>query len=181
MPHAVPGLEMNSGSPTLEDVSLAELKQGLADGSILLVDVREPNEWDAGHIAGAILHPMSSFDPDAWFCNAAPAIARRRHLRSRKHMGARMCARISVAACSNGPPPASRSNASADDGVYARSYPPRAAWERGGEPLAARGARRDSSKASRLDRARGHARPGSEEIPSAHSPESGGRDRRVGI
>ena len=56
---------MNSGSPTLEDVSLAELKQGLADGSILLVDVREPSEWDAGHIAGAILHPMSSFDPDA--------------------------------------------------------------------------------------------------------------------
>jgi rhodanese-related sulfurtransferase len=54
---------MNSGSPVVEDVSREELKQGLADGSILLVDVREPNEWDAGHIAGARLHPMSSFDP----------------------------------------------------------------------------------------------------------------------
>jgi rhodanese-related sulfurtransferase len=53
---------MNSGSPVIEDVSLEELKRGLADGSILLVDVREPNEWEAGHIAGATLHPMSSFD-----------------------------------------------------------------------------------------------------------------------
>ena len=55
-------LKMNSGSPIIEDVSLEELKRGLADGSILLVDVREPNEWEAGHIAGATLHPMSSFD-----------------------------------------------------------------------------------------------------------------------
>jgi rhodanese-related sulfurtransferase len=54
---------MNSVSPVIEDVSLDELKQGLADGSILLVDVREPNEWAAGHIAGATLHPMSTFDP----------------------------------------------------------------------------------------------------------------------
>jgi rhodanese-related sulfurtransferase len=54
---------MKSGSPVIEDVSLDELKQGLAEGSILLVDVREPNEWEAGHIAGATLHPMSSFDP----------------------------------------------------------------------------------------------------------------------
>ena len=53
-----------STSPVIEDVSLDELKRGLADGSIVLVDVREPNEWDMGHIAGAVLHPMSSFDPD---------------------------------------------------------------------------------------------------------------------
>lgn len=49
--------------PIVEDVSLDELKRGLADGSILLVDVREPNEWDAGHIAGATLNPLSAFDP----------------------------------------------------------------------------------------------------------------------
>ena len=54
---------MNNGSPLIEDVSLDELKQGLAEGSILLVDVREPNEWNAGHIAGATLHPMSTIDP----------------------------------------------------------------------------------------------------------------------
>ena len=32
----------------VEDVSLEELKAGLADGSIALIDVREPNEWDVG-------------------------------------------------------------------------------------------------------------------------------------
>jgi rhodanese-related sulfurtransferase len=50
-------------SAVIEDVSLDDLKRGLADGSILLVDVREPNEWDAGHISGATLQPLSSFDP----------------------------------------------------------------------------------------------------------------------
>ena len=51
--------------PVVEDVTLEELKAGLADGSILLVDVREPNEWDAGHIDGATLNPLSTFDPAA--------------------------------------------------------------------------------------------------------------------
>ena len=49
----------------VENVSLQELKQGLADGSIILVDIREQNEWDAGHITGASLHPLSAFDPAA--------------------------------------------------------------------------------------------------------------------
>lgn len=51
--------------PIVENVTIDELKQGLADGSILLVDVREPNEWDAGHIPGATLNPLSVFDPAA--------------------------------------------------------------------------------------------------------------------
>ena len=50
---------------TVENVSLAELKRGLADGSILLVDVREPNEYAAGHIPGAILNPLQRFNPAA--------------------------------------------------------------------------------------------------------------------
>lgn len=49
----------------VENVSLPELKQGLADGSIILVDIRERYEWDAGHIPGATLHPLSAFDPAA--------------------------------------------------------------------------------------------------------------------
>lgn len=44
------------------DVGFAELKQGLADGSILLVDVREPQEFAAGHIPGSVSHPLSRFD-----------------------------------------------------------------------------------------------------------------------
>ncbi len=49
----------------VEDVSLDELKAGMADGSIELVDVREANEWDAGHIPGAMFNPLSAFDLSA--------------------------------------------------------------------------------------------------------------------
>jgi rhodanese-related sulfurtransferase len=48
-----------------ENVSMEELKEGLADGSILLVDVREPNEFAAGRIPGATLNPLQKFDPKA--------------------------------------------------------------------------------------------------------------------
>jgi rhodanese-related sulfurtransferase len=51
--------------PVVENVSLEELKRGLADGSIALVDVREPNEWEAGHIPGALFNPLSAFDVEA--------------------------------------------------------------------------------------------------------------------
>ncbi|PSC05186.1 sulfurtransferase [Alsobacter soli] len=51
--------------PRVEDLSVEEVKAGLADGSILLVDVREPNEWEAGHIPGSVLFPLSTFDPAA--------------------------------------------------------------------------------------------------------------------
>src|ERR1700678_2289428 len=51
--------------PIGEDVSLQDLKTGLADGSIVLVDVREPHEFAAGHIPGSSLNPLQSFDPDA--------------------------------------------------------------------------------------------------------------------
>lgn len=40
----------------------ASVKQGLAAGTILLVDVREPHEYTAGHIPGAISFPLSRFD-----------------------------------------------------------------------------------------------------------------------
>lgn len=45
------------------DIALDELKAGLADGSILLVDVREADEYCAGHIKGALFNPLSRFDP----------------------------------------------------------------------------------------------------------------------
>ena len=51
--------------PVVEDVSLSELKKGLMEGSIVLVDVREQIEWDAGHIPGALFNPLSQFDPAA--------------------------------------------------------------------------------------------------------------------
>lgn len=47
------------------DLDRDAIKQGLRDGSILLVDVREPNEYAAGHIPGAVSHPLSTFDPSS--------------------------------------------------------------------------------------------------------------------
>jgi rhodanese-related sulfurtransferase len=54
-----------AGKVIVEDVSLKDLKAGLADGSIVLVDVREPHEYAAGHIPGSSLNPLQSFDADA--------------------------------------------------------------------------------------------------------------------
>jgi len=45
------------------EISPAELHQMLASNSVLLVDVREPDEFAAGHITGAVNLPLSSFSP----------------------------------------------------------------------------------------------------------------------
>jgi rhodanese-related sulfurtransferase len=45
------------------DISLDDLKSGLADGSIILIDVREADEYASGHIEGALFNPLSRFDP----------------------------------------------------------------------------------------------------------------------
>jgi rhodanese-related sulfurtransferase len=47
------------------DLDLDEVKRGLEDGSMLLVDVREPHEFAAGHIPQSVSHPLSTFDPAA--------------------------------------------------------------------------------------------------------------------
>jgi rhodanese-related sulfurtransferase len=56
---------MSGFGPKVSDLGADEVRRGLADGSILLVDVREPNEWEAGHIPGSVLVPLSTFDPAA--------------------------------------------------------------------------------------------------------------------
>jgi rhodanese-related sulfurtransferase len=45
------------------DLEIAEIKAGIEDGTILLVDVREDHEYAMGHIPGAVLLPLSRFDP----------------------------------------------------------------------------------------------------------------------
>ncbi|MGI6246378.1 MAG: rhodanese-like domain-containing protein [Pseudochelatococcus sp.] len=47
------------------DLAIDEVKRGLADGSILLVDVRESEEYAAGHIPASVSVPLSTFDPAA--------------------------------------------------------------------------------------------------------------------
>lgn len=47
------------------DLDLAAVKAGLADGTMLLIDVREPHEFANGHIPGSVSMPLSRFDPSA--------------------------------------------------------------------------------------------------------------------
>ena len=50
---------------TITQASPAEIRDALASGEILLVDVREPNEYAFERIPGALLYPLSTFDPKA--------------------------------------------------------------------------------------------------------------------
>lgn len=49
----------------VNNLDIDAVKAGLSDGSILLVDVREPHEFAAGHIPGSVSRPLSQFDPAA--------------------------------------------------------------------------------------------------------------------
>jgi rhodanese-related sulfurtransferase len=49
---------------TITHLDLETVKAGLADGSMLIVDVREPHEFAAGHIPGSVSLPLSRFDAD---------------------------------------------------------------------------------------------------------------------
>jgi rhodanese-related sulfurtransferase len=51
--------------PRVRDLPPGEVAQGVAQGNVLLVDVREPNETAAERFAGAVHVPLSTFDPSA--------------------------------------------------------------------------------------------------------------------
>lgn len=50
------------GSKAHREVTAGELAAMLRNGSVLVVDVREPDEFAAGHIPGAMNLPLSRFD-----------------------------------------------------------------------------------------------------------------------
>jgi rhodanese-related sulfurtransferase len=52
------------GETMIKSASVAELKQWLQAGQVVLVDVREPNEYREGHIAGSVLVPLASVEAD---------------------------------------------------------------------------------------------------------------------
>ena len=56
---------MAAGHGGVIDLDREAVKRGLADGALVLVDVREPHEFEAGHIPGSVSHPLSTFDPTA--------------------------------------------------------------------------------------------------------------------
>lgn len=45
------------------EIGPAELEAMLKDGKVLVIDVREADEFAAGHIAGAVNMPLSGFSP----------------------------------------------------------------------------------------------------------------------
>ena len=47
-----------------QEIGHDELARALVDGACAVVDVREPHEFDAGHIPGAVNLPLSRFRPD---------------------------------------------------------------------------------------------------------------------
>jgi rhodanese-related sulfurtransferase len=53
------------GRQDVRDLTPQDVARGLAEGRILLVDVREPNETDIERYPDAVLLPMSVFDPAA--------------------------------------------------------------------------------------------------------------------
>ena len=52
-----------ASGPPVENLGPEEVKAGLDDGSILLIDVREPKETVLERIPGSILAPLTEFDP----------------------------------------------------------------------------------------------------------------------
>lgn len=47
-----------SGGPALTTITVADLRQAHQQGDITLLDVREPWEYEQGHVEGAILMPL---------------------------------------------------------------------------------------------------------------------------
>ena len=50
---------------TVQQATPVAVREGLAEGTVLLVDVREVNEYASERIPGAVLYPLSTFDPAA--------------------------------------------------------------------------------------------------------------------
>ncbi|MGN6748069.1 MAG: rhodanese-like domain-containing protein [Xanthobacteraceae bacterium] len=56
---------MSVQNPPVRDLTPQEVAQGIEDGRLLLVDVREPNETAVERFPHAVIVPLSSFDPAA--------------------------------------------------------------------------------------------------------------------
>ncbi len=56
---------MSDQNPNVRDLTPQDVAHGLEQGRIVLVDVREPNETALERFPGAVLVPLSAFDPAA--------------------------------------------------------------------------------------------------------------------
>ena len=78
------------------ELSPQEVQAQLKSGKILLVDVREPNEYKAARIEGARLMPLSSFDPKALPSPEAQAVVLHCGIGKRSAMALEKCAAAGV-------------------------------------------------------------------------------------
>lgn len=60
--------------PSVKTIDPQSLKARLDAGDIVLIDVREPQEYAAERIHGALLFPLSTFDPKALPTGGKPVI-----------------------------------------------------------------------------------------------------------
>jgi rhodanese-related sulfurtransferase len=56
---------MSDQPPSVRDLTPEEVARGLTEGRMVLVDVREPNETAIERYPGAVIVPLSAFDPAA--------------------------------------------------------------------------------------------------------------------
>ena len=56
-------LKRLAGSTSVPAIEHDELVKALSEKTCVLVDVREPHEFQSGHIPGALNHPLSKFNP----------------------------------------------------------------------------------------------------------------------
>jgi rhodanese-related sulfurtransferase len=56
---------MADQNPGVRDLTPQDVARGLKEGRMVLVDVREPNETALERFPGAVIVPMSGFDPAA--------------------------------------------------------------------------------------------------------------------
>jgi rhodanese-related sulfurtransferase len=54
-----------TGEARVRDLTPEEVARGVTEGRVVLVDVREPNETALERFPGAVLVPLSAFDPAA--------------------------------------------------------------------------------------------------------------------
>ena len=59
---------------TVRDLEPADVAHRMAEHSVLLIDVREPDEYAIERIRGALLYPLSTFDPRALPCTGSVKI-----------------------------------------------------------------------------------------------------------
>jgi rhodanese-related sulfurtransferase len=52
------------GTAPVRDLTPVEVARGLTEGTMVIVDVREPPEVSAQRIAGSLFAPLSAFDPE---------------------------------------------------------------------------------------------------------------------